>query len=567
MPETIALFRLVWNRDRKLVLIVSAAAMIGTLLSVLAAGTLPTDRLSFMPAASLRDIAVASTMLLTLVPAIITTFGLFNFQSQEESLEFSASCCSHWLLRMPIKSWKIVAVPVVLKTFWIACCWMLLSIPIGRLSASGFVPWVEPSLSLSTIAITGLAVTWRPFRSGWRRILTVIVASALSLGLFSLAFVRTSAQYEDWQWLVAAGLVTTYAASVWLLLNSVQLGRTNPMGLIPSTRRFAPKAGAHSSRELKRIEHRGVSRALIWHDISRATRLNAVVIGIFMIPTIIFVLSIGLKGATVFIALMMSAIASWSAIAGSMYPLNQKLGTVLPLYMVASPIPSYRIAWTRLVSSLLIMVPFLLLTLCILAMFMLWPDNRTEWMRWSQTWARNLGSEEQVFWTGIRISVAAVIGSIIAMYGRIFAFLWISMLGRDWLAGIVGCLVGAMILGAIIVPISWFFRYENLDEVKAAAMWWLAQVPTILALLLVVKIAFASIAGFLLDKRKLAPGSAVARTIWIWAAIVAVVGVAMYALIPAPQATLFWCLGATAVFVPLGSILWMPISVDGDRHR
>jgi hypothetical protein len=188
-------------------------------------------------------------------------------------------------------------------------------------------------------------------------------------------------------------------------------------------------------------------------------------------------------------------------------------------------------------------------------------------MRWADSWAASLDAEENAYWTGFRISIAVVLASVVAMYGRIVSFLWISMHGRDWLAGIVGCLISIMILAAIMVPISWFFRFKNLDEVKAAAMWWLSLVPTIITILLVIKIAFAGISGALLRRKQLAPLSAISRLLIIWGFVVVSFGLSMHLLIPDPRASLLWCLGATAVFVPLGSVLWMPISVDEDRHR
>ena len=82
MSESLAFLRLVWSRDYKLALAMVGASILGVLVTLVAAQNLPTDSLSFMPATSLRDIAVFSTMLLTIVPTLVASLGLFNFQNQ-----------------------------------------------------------------------------------------------------------------------------------------------------------------------------------------------------------------------------------------------------------------------------------------------------------------------------------------------------------------------------------------------------------------------------------------------------------------------------------------------------
>ena len=53
-----------------------------------------------------------------------------------------------------------------------------------------------------------------------------------------------------------------------------------------------------------------------------------------------------------------------------------------------------------------------------------------------------------------------------------------------------------------MVPISWFFRYETLDEVKEVAWWWLSMVPLLIAMLLVIKALFALSAAVMLHRKK-----------------------------------------------------------------
>ena len=572
MSESLAFLRLVWCRDYKLALALVAASIVGVLVTLVAAQSLPTESLSFMPAASLRDVVVFSTMLLTIVPTLVASLGLFNFQINEENLESPRSCCSHWLLRMPIRNWKIAIIPVVMKTVWIGICWSLMIIPIAALSDQGDIPWLEPFISYSAIAIGFLAVSWRPFRGGWWRIGALVITAVLSIGLIFLAHVRTQPDLQSWHLPASAAVFAAYAVSIWLLLHSLNLARTHASGIIP-----AFGAGSISDAETdaagsRPMEFRSPQRALVWHDLSRARHLTVLAICLGLIPMLIFITWIGLKGATLFIALMMSAICSWSVLAGSMYPLNQRAGSVLPIYLVASPIASHRIAWTRLFSSVLIQLPFLLITLAAMSVWVSTEHNSAQWIRWAHGFAELSGAErvpgeDGVFWIGVRMSAAIVIAGVVLAFGRILSLLWISMNGRDWLAGLVGCLVGAVVLAMVMVPISWFFRYETLDEVKEVAWWWVSMVPMMITVLLITKGIFAFAAGMMLHRRKLAPMTIVSRVLLIWIAIVLSLGVLLSLLIPNTHATTLLTVSATALAVPLGSVLWMPISVDGDRHR
>ena len=572
MSESLAFLRLVWSRDVRLALAIILASLVGALISYVAANVLPSERLSFMPSASLRDIAVFGTMLLTVVPASFAALGLFNFQLNEEHLESPQSCCSHWLLRMPIKSWKIAIVPVVLKTVWMSTCWLLLIVPIQALAGSGGIPWFEPALSLSAIAIGYLAISWRPFRSGWWRVGAMIAMGLASLNLMVLAQIRTQIELQPWHALGTTGVVLAYAGTVWLLLHSVRLARTETAGIIPAGKRFVSNVVNTGNVSSKQIELRNPIRALAWHDLYRAKKLSIIAIGLMFIPLLIFAGCVGLQGGTIFIAMIASAICSWSVLTGSMYPMNWKSGAVLPTYLIASPIPSYRIAWTRLVTSFAIQIPFIVVSVIAILLWTLSRANRSQWTDWAESLAASIGitepgNSEDVFWFGIRMSAAIILASVIAMHGRIVSLLWVNMHGRDWLVWLVGALVLAAILTGVIVPLSWFFRYESIEEVREVAMWWASFAPLIIGLLLTTKIAFALAAGGILIRKDLAPMSAITRILMIWCVFIASFGILFHLLIPDARATIPMMFATSALCIPLGSVYWMPISVDADRHR
>ena len=222
-----------------------------------------------------------------------------------------------------------------------------------------------------------------------------------------LAYIRTQPQLRAWYVPGLITVVAAYAGSVWLLMHSLKLARTQSSGIIAAYGPAAMEDAATDPVASRPMELRSPQRALVWHDLHRARHLTFVSIGLGLIPTLIFITWIGLKGATLFIALMISAVCSWSALAGSMYPINQRAGSVLPTYLVASPIASYRIAWTRLCTSLLIQLPFLLITLAAMSVWGLAKNNRAQWMRWAHGFADMVGAEpvhgeDDVVWIGIR---------------------------------------------------------------------------------------------------------------------------------------------------------------------
>jgi hypothetical protein len=127
---------------------------------------------------------IAISFFYILLPAGLAGIILFHF-SRDGDLASPASGCSHWVLRMPLKAWKIALTPVVLKTLWMSVIWMLTAQTFARLGEER-LPLLAPVLCFSAAAIWLSVIAWLPLRVGWHRLILLallFIAFYLMLGL------------------------------------------------------------------------------------------------------------------------------------------------------------------------------------------------------------------------------------------------------------------------------------------------------------------------------------------------------------------------------------------------
>ena len=94
MPELLALTRLSLVRSRPLLLMMVGAVVIAAATAYVA-GPIDQDSIG-------QQIALF-TLFLTLMPAALSSVVLFDY-SAEGNMNLPESGCSHWILRMPVKS-------------------------------------------------------------------------------------------------------------------------------------------------------------------------------------------------------------------------------------------------------------------------------------------------------------------------------------------------------------------------------------------------------------------------------------------------------------------------------
>ena len=163
MHELHALSRLALIRHRWELRMLLATSGIGLAIAALL----------WLRAADRTDVEVAGLVLrVVLLPIGLAGAILFDY-AQGGDLISPASGCHHWLLRQPVKSWKIAIVPVVLKTFWISASWLLFA---ASLRAMGVpVPLITPCFYFSGAAFWLMVVSWKPLRSGWHRLVWLAI--------------------------------------------------------------------------------------------------------------------------------------------------------------------------------------------------------------------------------------------------------------------------------------------------------------------------------------------------------------------------------------------------------
>ena len=112
MAETLALTRFCVLRYWKWTAFLAASVLFGVVSSATA--------MQF--SGRIGENFVGFAVLFTFLPAAFFALALFDYGGLS-ALESGQSGCSHWILRMPIHSWKIALVPIVLKTLWIVGLW------------------------------------------------------------------------------------------------------------------------------------------------------------------------------------------------------------------------------------------------------------------------------------------------------------------------------------------------------------------------------------------------------------------------------------------------------------
>jgi hypothetical protein len=161
MHELTALARFAFNQNRWTLRILIATVI---------AGQLITAMMFLINAYQADGTPAVVPSLSVLWPAGLTVFVLFNF-TPGVHLVGPASDCSHWLLRMPIASWKIAVVPVFLKTAWISIIWLLAVLVVAWASSVSkhdvHLPLVTPCLLFSAAAIWLMVIAWLPVYAGW----------------------------------------------------------------------------------------------------------------------------------------------------------------------------------------------------------------------------------------------------------------------------------------------------------------------------------------------------------------------------------------------------------------
>lgn len=217
---------------------------------------------------------VAALSSIGALPLMAIAFALFGFNDLAD-LNQRGSGYLPWLLRSPVKSWKLATAPVVLMTAWILAVCGGFAVAC-RLAGYANVRWFLPGLGLAALAVLGKWMVWYPFQ--WRH--TRLLISCLAVvpfyvwfaGCLMVAFGAETALFrtlsingvlgEMLVWMVGT---VSYAAVVWAAVHSVSLARRNVAGQIRESaagewgivRRFKRHLANPNGKDTSRMADRG----------------------------------------------------------------------------------------------------------------------------------------------------------------------------------------------------------------------------------------------------------------------------------------------------------------------
>ena len=355
MAETIALTRFCLQRYWRWTALLAGCVVLGMIISILGVRLAP---------GRLGQNIVAFSILFTFMPAVFFTLAMFDYGGLE-SLETTHSGCSHWILRMPIRSWKIALVPLVLKTLWMVGLWIAFTFTIS-LVEGGF-DRLRDILLVGIVAVScGIwfsAVAWRPFSSGWWRLLVFCIVGCLCLASFVSVMMMLdledggsahpfAVQIRSILPFVAVALpVICYVTGIAYTFHAVEFARTRSRGNIPERASKAANRIAEtfsgSDVDVQR-NHASPTGAVVWYTLARALpwikRVAVLWLPIIVACTLLaelhIVTVVMVFGLTIYAGIFVSVNAEAQPKRGSFL-------TTMPNVIASSPISTARLAWTR----------------------------------------------------------------------------------------------------------------------------------------------------------------------------------------------------------------------------
>ncbi|NND98760.1 MAG: hypothetical protein HKN47_15675 [Pirellulaceae bacterium] len=572
MPETLALTRLSLWRYRRTMLFLVIGVTIGIVSSIVAVMISPNRA---------GQTFSGFALYLTILPAALWSIVLFDYGGVQNLLEGETGC-NRWVLRMPIRSWKIAAVPIALKTIWICGLWIALILTtyvVNPFSDGGFV--MVASIGFAAAGIWFMGIGWRPFTNGWWRFAVLAFAGAITYASVVLVMIAANvdseapslakSQWRSWLPLLSFAFASLcYISGVGFTIRAVELARTQSHGIVPEgvPEQTETDLEADSPRASRKIQHASVRRAIAWHYVAQDRDCITRTFLLMVLPAMLIGLLIPFHIVSFIGVLILFLYAGGVAVTGTQHTGKGRYVPTLPTYLAAAPISTANFVWTRTVVILAIVISFISCSLLVYLTWSLWPGNREVWWTWASQRAAALGRPDEPLNIGIRWSLAIVFGFNFFFVCRWIALWWVGLAGRESWSIVFAFASSLFVIVIAGIVLNWFLRNAtDWDSVTASAKSWLEYLPHLITALLIGKlVAFIAATTWLAHSRLVSPrGIGVAVALWV--AVIVSVAVLMWMLIPDPRATLTWCVIGTVLSVPLARVLVMPIMMQFNRCR
>lgn len=562
MPEVIALTRLASSNSRRLIGFTLAVALVGITIGMLV------DQV-FNEGIEKRQPYAAVFFVWSFIPAGFATLLLFDFSSGG-TLASVESNFSDWILRSPIRTWKIALVPVAMKTAWICGLWVAFKVLVGWYEPDQ-LPIVIPCIVISSMAIWITGITSRPFRYPWLRLASMGVMCVTMLGVligyFSLDHLKNPALRPMTSMTTQSLAVVSYVFSVVMTVRWIDLARTSPDGIADGGDSWAASWVRWETAETP-IEHRSGPYALMWYDFARTRDQLWKVLVIGVLPTLLIgILVCPFNAVTVIFAIVLFTSFAGIAVAGNVATSETTNSVVLSPLLCRSPIDDATLAWTRFVTMLAIAFGVYSLITVLFAGWSLWPSNRLAWLQWATEMATRLDHADEPVDVGGKLSIMIMMSATIVIGGLTAGFWWSSVSGKDWIA-ITAATVGvAVMMSSLIAFTLWFAKQTDWESTQVSLRQMSEWIPLIVVTLIVSKAIAASWVAAGLLRSHLATRHAVMKVAAIWGVIAIGSGGLLAGLNPTTFLTTLHCFALPVLVTPLASMLILPIAVGWDRHR
>lgn len=576
MTELIALAKLSVNRYRFLLTCMTsliALGLLGTLFSMQTFG---------------EEIGMqvgTYAIFFCLLPSGVSAIALFDY-GLDHDLSQADTGCSDWLLRQPIRSWKIATIPIVFKTAWISTIWISLAVFVRNYSSEP-LPIVLPCISFSAVLTWIMVLSWRPFTHGFYKLVALLAAIPVSYCIVAAGFVSPFLENESWRplavlasWIVS---ILFFIGAVWCLLRATNLARYTPQGALAASARAGVSMATDPTDEVTAYSQfltprnetgsTEVLRAILWHDYAASREWVKQIYLMGVIPgTCLFALITPLHPVS--IIGMFFGIIYLAIIINSKHLLQNNpskgaisSGSHLPIYLASKPIQTKVIAWGRQILPLVLASCTYLWVFVVIAGWSLKETNRVIWIKWASTQANRIGQPEHAFEVGFKLSAATVLIVGILFLTRIISNAWVPATGRAWITITNAFAAIIYIFAPIIIFIRWFLSQTDWESTEREAIAAFEYLPSILASLLFLKCLLTITVSYFSLRRQLIALSDLAWTICFWTVAVLTSTLIFRQLLPYEFATWQNCFLTMSLIFPISRWIGLPLALAHNRHR
>lgn len=549
MNETIVLARYAWTKQRlvcKLLIGLMMLCAFGYGIAFLLPGM-----------GQARNI-LAGLGVLSIGTSLIFSVVLFEFGGNTNMLD-SRSNYDPFLLRMPIATWKLATIPVLLVTAWIAIGVTVLGL-LFIVAGVQSVQIIAQILACSSCAIFILSLIWKPQRGSWQRLAKLCLSAPV---LYTLVLggliVESETALHKLRWVVLPVSAFAYVAAVGLALHSVRQARVAAYQQItPGV--LAKATSVRSMRPVRVFKDR--FDALRWHDWQRgrATRYRLVGMMFLMVLTTSFVIPLTVNTLIVLLAMvgMLTCTGASTVIEEAVWGNRSSL----PSYLAVSPLSTMELASRRLRGILRMFSSLFLLGAPCVLLGLVWAENRAALAQW---W---LSTSDSLFSVQPLKQVVVVVASVyVTSLGLSLRISCVQMLGRQAVNLALGVGLPILALSLLSVMLSEFIHLRQWEQWQVMWTHWQSRFEYWTYVALVAKATWATVLIVSVSRRWPQLMAKWCAVLSVWCGSVLGLGTLLWALQPGLDLQVLQAIRYTALAIPLSPWFAAPLAVQSNRHR